>query len=188
MENRDEKIWKDDIKTLRILKFFVLFLITCITIFVLSKNNIIGYAIIPTQSMEPTIKAKSVVLQKGYTENSIIKRGTVCYFKRDGLEGMENSSNSYLAKRVIGLPGETISIKDGYVYINGELYDESSYIEMGITNSSEKEWILGEDEYFMLGDNRKNSKDSRFFGPVKRSNILGEIIFKLYPFSDIGGL
>lgn len=191
MEKRDEKIWINDIKTLRIIKIFVVFFITYITIFLLNKCNIIGFGIIPSPSMEPTLKTQSVVVEMGFKKDDVIKRGTICYFKRDGLKDMEDNTNSYLAKRVIGLPGETVLIRGGYVYINGEKLDESIYTEMGTTYISgdfSQEWILGEDEYFLMGDNRKNSKDSRYFGVVTRNNILGKIVFILFPFSDIGSL
>jgi len=104
---------------------------------------------------------------------------------------MEDGTNTYLCKRVIGLPGETVLIKDGYVYINGEILDESLYTEMGTTyipGKVSEEWILGDNEYFLMGDNRKHSKDSRYFGVVKTENIMGEIVFILYPFSDMGDL
>ncbi len=191
MENRDEKIWINDIKALRIIKVFIVFFITYSIIFTLGKCNIIGFGIIPSQSMEPTMKTQSVVLQKGFKEDSIIERGTICYFKRDGLKDMEDGTNTYLCKRVIGLPGETVLIKDGYVYINGEMLDESLYTEMGTTympGKATEEWILGDNEYFLMGDNRKHSKDSRYFGVVNRNNILGEIVFILYPFSDMGDI
>ena len=95
----------------------------------------------------------------------------------------EEYDNEIIIKRIIGLPGETIEIKDNKIYIdNVEMPDEYAY---GDTSDYEKT-TLGEDEYFILGDNRLISKDSRYFGPIKKSEIMGEAVFRLWPFSDFG--
>ncbi len=76
-----------------------------------------------------------------------------------------------LIKRLIGLPGETVAIHDGLVYIDGEPLDEP-YINAPPRYNGE--WTLGPDEYFVLGDNRNNSRDSHHFGPVTRDQIIGK--------------
>jgi len=94
-----------------------------------------------------------------------------------------------LVKRVIGLPGDQIDIKNGYVYRNGEKIEEP-YIEdltfegYGITYPL----TVPEGKYFVLGDNRDVSKDSRAFGLIPRDNIEGRAVFRLYPLSRIGNL
>ncbi|HHU08379.1 MAG TPA: signal peptidase I, partial [Clostridiaceae bacterium] len=91
--------------------------------------------------------------------------------------------------RVIGLPGERIEIKDGHVYINGLLLSEE-YLAPGVTTSVFtaifQDVLLGADEYYVLGDNRPYSQDSRFFGPVNKKDITGEILIRFYPFSRFG--
>ncbi len=92
-------------------------------------------------------------------------------------------------KRVIGLPGETVQITGGSIYINGQLLEaDDSLRQVSLAGLAEKPVILGEDEYFLLGDNRDGSEDSRFanIGNVKRSQILGKVWFRVFPLIGIG--
>ena len=96
---------------------------------------------------------------------------------RDGKE-------EYYIKRVIGLPGETVQIIDGYVYINGEKLDENYGAEvMNDAGRAAEPITLGDDEYFVLGDNRNDSKDSRHIelGAVDTRKILGKAVWLLIP-------
>ncbi len=87
-------------------------------------------------------------------------------------------------KRVIGLPGETIDILQGRVYVNGKLLDEPYIDKFCRGTSCDGEWIVGEDQYFVLGDNRGESKDSQDFGPVDREFIVGRAFVRYWPPSD----
>ena len=92
-------------------------------------------------------------------------------------------------KRVIGLPGETVQIRDQAVYINGERLEAESGLEaVSIAGAAEFPVELSENEYFVLGDNRDSSEDSRFSGTgnVKREQILGKVWLRLEPFSEFG--
>lgn len=98
-------------------------------------------------------------------------------------------TKDYYVKRVIGLPGETIQIKDGIIYINGEELNENygkDPIEDG--GIAEEPIVLADDEYFVLGDNRRVSKDSRIedVGPVSKDKIGGKVILRIWPFSKFG--
>ncbi|MGD9712940.1 MAG: signal peptidase I [Thermomicrobiales bacterium] len=97
-----------------------------------------------------------------------------------------SSSKPYI-KRIIGLPGETVEIRDGSVYIDGELLDES-YVEAGITVCSRQcdPWVVPEGQVFVLGDNRQNSSDSRVFGPIDIDSIQGRAWVIYWPIGDIG--
>lgn len=96
----------------------------------------------------------------------------------------------YYIKRVIGMPGETIQITDGKIFINGEVLEESHgyYIDDIPMNgyNAEEEIYIGEDEYFVLGDNRNNSTDSRKIGCIKRSDIEGRACFRIFPLNRFG--
>ena len=91
-----------------------------------------------------------------------------------------------LVKRVIGLPHETVEMRDGKVFINGMGLDESAYIE-NLGNFSMPPLVLGTDAYFVLGDNRRESEDSRRFGPVPARTIIGKVWFIYWPL-DVFGL
>lgn len=90
-------------------------------------------------------------------------------------------------KRVIGLPGETVSIDGGHIFIDGEQLDEP-YIEGAITDctSDTCQWEVPEGQVFVMGDNRRNSSDSRSFGPISIDDIIGKSWITYWPFDDIG--
>lgn len=98
--------------------------------------------------------------------------------------------NTYYIKRIIGLPGETIQIIDGYVYIDGELLESDIYGAevMRDANIAAEPIALGEDEYFVLGDNRNHSSDSRdpSVGVLTREDLLGRALVRIYPFDQVG--
>lgn len=148
--------------------------------FVGVRTEVIGTSMTPT-------------LQDG--DNLIVEK--VTYYFRDPqrydiivFPYPEDPSRHYI-KRIIGLPGETVQIIDGYVYINGELLDEHyGNAVMNNAGIAAEPITLGEDEYFVLGDNRNNSEDSRYaaVGNIKRSQIDGRAWLRIWPFSDIGFL
>lgn len=132
------------------------------------------------QSMDVTLSGGDTVLLNvlSYQLGSP-KRGDVVSFKPNG--SMTGRSN---IKRVIGLPGETIQIKDGMIYIDGEVYlEKKSYPAITNPGMAADEITLGDKEYFVLGDNRNNSEDSRFadIGLVKSDHIEGKVWFVLSP-------
>ncbi len=88
-----------------------------------------------------------------------------------------------LVKRVVGLPYETVSIENGKVYINGELLPEPFPHEIYLQNMTARP--LGPLEYFVLGDNRSNSNDSRIFGPIMREDIKGRVWLRYWPLSEL---
>lgn len=96
-------------------------------------------------------------------------------------------AKSYI-KRVIGLPGETVQIRDGVVYINGKALKES-YVPPGyLDRDNSPALTLGRGQYYVLGDHRDASNDSREWGPVPRKDIFGKAVFVYWPFSRFGAL
>jgi signal peptidase I len=89
-------------------------------------------------------------------------------------------------KRVIGLPGETVTILDGRVYIDGKLLEEPYIANFCRSKSCDGEWYVGPEQYFVLGDNRGASKDSQDFGPVDRKYIVGRAFVRYWPPKDWG--
>ena len=93
-----------------------------------------------------------------------------------------NESEFYI-KRIIGLPGERVAIKDGSVYINGELLDEP-YLPSAPKSNNNIDLTLKADEYFVMGDNRLHSFDSRSWGPLKEEKIVGAIRIRFWPITQ----
>ncbi len=129
-------------------------------------------------SMEPALySGDNIMVDKLSYNLREIRRGEVICFNIE-------SGKDTLIKRVIGLPGETVSINGGSIYIDGEVIND--YIGgLSFAGLAENGVTLGEDEYFVLGDNRKDSIDSRYekVGNVKRRNIMGRAFFLFYPFN-----
>lgn len=96
-----------------------------------------------------------------------------------------NEPGVMLIKRVVGLPGETVSMVDQQVHINGVPLNES-YTKEACNRCPDQSWVLGLDEYFVMGDNRNASQDSRRFGAVGRDHIVGEVLFRYWPLNSFG--
>ena len=134
------------------------------------------------QSMTPLLRGDDVVLMDRLTYDFTDPvRFDIVVFERE-----DHKSN---VKRVIGLPGEVVQIIDNLVYINEEpLEAQEGLNEVVLAGIAENPVTLGEDEYFLLGDNRDGSEDSRFvnMGNVKRDQICGKVWLRLMPLIDIG--
>jgi signal peptidase I len=154
-----------------------------ITQFVLQRNTVIG------SSMSPTLEDKDEVFVEKVSRlfPSGLRRGDIV--TADSFRDAGHHDEIMIIKRIIGLPGEQITIRGGFVYIDGQLLDEP-YLEEGVMTSEHAheyaDMLLGDREYYLLGDNRMNSRDSRDVGPVAQGEIEGKLFFRLFPFERIG--
>ena len=156
----------------KFLKEYLPYIVILILV-ILTRTFLITPVRVNGASMEKTLKNGEIMLL--YKRASIKKEDIVVIDK--SVEG------SNIIKRVIAMPLEKIKCEDGIIYINNQKYDDK--YAYGITGDF-KEITLKKDEYFVLGDNRLVSEDSRYFGPVKRKNIMGRANIVLYPFNKIG--
>jgi len=132
--------------------------------------------IVDGMSMEPTIHDKELVLlRRYYGVKDMPKRQDVVAVKYPG----DPDHKKYI-KRVIGLPGDRVEIKNSKVFINGYLLDES-YIGYGVESEPGGTWQLSGTEYFLMGDNRPGSNDSRYFGPVEKRFFMGKAATIIFP-------
>ena len=121
-------------------------------------------------SMDPTLQTKSKVISQIYFVE--YKRGDIVTAT---IEKVDTGVTKNICKRIIGMPGDTLEIKNNVLYINGKEYKED-YIKEPM-NTFDLKITLKDDEYFLMGDNRNNSSDSRLQGVVKRSQIKSKILF-----------
>ncbi len=144
-------------------------------------------SLVDGQSMEPTFYSddRLVVSRVHYLLGSP-QRGDTLVF--NSVNPRERARGVMLIKRVVGLPGETVEIRDQKVHINGEaLAEPYTKDEVCRRRCHDQQWELGADEYFMMGDNRNNSNDSRSFArAVALPDIVGRVIFRYYPPNSIG--
>ena len=145
--------------------------------------------IIQQESMEPNFYSGDYIVtsRQAYTLFGEPERGDIIVFKTDLQD--EDGKNKNLIKRIIGLPGDVVSMQDGYIYINGELLDEPYVKEQGISDlvigGDMDPVTVPEGELFCCGDNRGVSLDSRSIGTIPIDSIVGKVKIRLYPFKEI---
>lgn len=194
---------EDDERTLLedILGFIKVFVVSAIVI-LLFVNFVAHPVRVDGRSMYPTLKdGEFGFTNVGGVLLNGVERGDIVVVTME-----EEGQKTHWVKRVIGLPGDTVSCVNDVVYINGKVLDETKYIDPDYrqslvdkfdyfnkvpnannTNVEDFEEVkLGDDEYYVMGDNRPYSKDSRYVGPVKKSQIFAKKMLVLLPISDIG--
>lgn len=125
-------------------------------------------------SMHPTLQDKEFMILNKISLKQGINRFDIVVVQEN---------NKYIIKRVIGLPGESVMYKDNKLYINGKVI-EDNYSKT--TTNDFDNVVLGENEYFVMGDNRAVSSDSRIIGPVNIKNIKGKTNLIIFPFNKMG--
>ena len=169
-KSRGRRLWDD----------YGYLLVTLAAVFVLFKV-LLQLAYVPSGSMETSIPTKTLLIgwRLPYVvSDPVPDRGSIVTFWDDEM-------NKVLVKRVIGLPGETVSFRDGYTYINGQKLDESYLPTQGVTNS-DRSFTVPDGCIFVMGDNRTGSNDSRFLSEpyIPVSNIQGRMLVAISVGSD----
>lgn len=150
--------------------------------FVVQRNEVIG------SSMEPNLYENDQLLVQKVSKlfKNGIEYGDIITVNALNLDGHIGDKN--IIKRVIGVPGDTIEIKEGKVYRNGAMLEEV-YLKEDTTSERTQEYskvTLGDDEFYVLGDHRSVSLDSRTFGPITKDRIIGEVLIRFFPLDEFG--
>lgn len=163
---------------IQVLKDTSFYILLVISLVLLNKYVIIN-AIVPSGSMENTVMTGDIILGNRLAVEDIDRYDIAIFIYPD------DSSKLYI-KRVIGLPGETVEVKNGYVYAN-EIKLKDDFIKEEMNQSGDGIYCVPEDSYFMLGDNRNNSKDSRFWENkyVKKEAIIAKPVARIWPLTRI---
>lgn len=141
---------------------------------------------IPSGAMTPTLQINDrLIIDKLVYQFSSPKRGDIVVFSPTDTLRQQNFHDAFI-KRIIGLPGDEVQVKDGSVYINGQPLRENYISEA--PNYEFSPVVVPPDSYFVLGDNRNNSYDSHYWGFVPRKNIIGKATKRFYPFNRAGSL
>jgi signal peptidase I len=159
----------------------IVFAIAIFTLFELAMPR----SVVDGRSMEPNfVNGERLVISRVHYWLGDPERGDIIVFNSPK---PRTENESALVKRLIGLPGDTIEFRGQQLYINGELVEEPYIREPCSPYRCEDEaWQLGPDEYFVMGDNRNVSNDSRSFGPVPHENLVGEVLFRYWPLDRFG--
>ena len=161
-------------KLIKWLKENIVFLIV-LTAIIITRLFFFSPIRVNGTSMYPTLQDKEFMILNKIS----LKQG----INRFDIVVVQDNNNKYIIKRVIGLPGESVMYKDNKLYINGKVV-EDNYSKT--TTNDFDNVVLGENEYFVMGDNRTVSKDSRIIGPVNIKNIKGKTNLIIFPFNKIG--
>ncbi len=181
LEEKEEKInWKKEIISFIVELLVIMLIVTAVIRYVGQVTKVSG------SSMESTLSdGDRLIIDKISYRFSDPERFDIVVFP------YEYEEKTYYIKRIIGLPGETIWLNDGNIYINGEILEEDYGLETFTNAGIAAEPItLGENEYFLMGDNRNNSKDSRdpLVGVVSGDTFIGKAVFRIWPLNKIGSL
>lgn len=172
----ENKVWKEIFGWFRDIAIAVI-LVLLIFNFVGQKTNVVGV------SMEPTLyDGDQLVIDKLSYRFGEVERFDIIVFPYE--------PKLYYIKRVIALPGEEVNIEDGRVYVDGQVIDDAYGFDIINQYGNNLPLVVPEDEYFVMGDNRNKSADSRYMdvGTIKEDEIIGKAIVRIWPLSTLGAL
>ncbi len=172
---------------------WLLVIVGAVVLAVVVKVFLLQAFYIPSLSMYPTLhEGDRVLVNKLSYRLHDVNRGDIVVFERPASETSSNIPD--LIKRVVGLPGESIVIADGSVYVDNQKLDES-YLPAGTVTSAQSApfkctqqapCVVPPGEVWVMGDNRPDSKDSRYFGPIPESSIVGRAFMRVWPLGRFG--
>lgn len=181
-------------------------LLAALVVAVLIKTFVVQPFYIPSGSMIPTLQIDDrVMVSKINYLFGEPQRGDIVVFEnpyapeleesfpeavvRSTLEalGIRTSANDDLIKRVVGLGGETVEVRNNQVLIDGQVIDEQ-YLQPGIAMNDFGPRLIAPEELFVMGDNRNESSDGRVFGPIPSSDVIGEAVFRIWPLDRLGSV
>ena len=171
-------------------------IVTLLSFVVILRMYAFEATVVTSGSMEPTLfKGDYALFDHRAALRGRWNRGDVVLFDpprswQGGGQGNEGSpaDQSLLVKRIIGMPGETVTVFQGQVFINRTPLNGQTFIKEPPVPEDTPPWTLGPDEYFVMGDNRNNSDDSRRSGPISEGDIRGRVVCRLWPLSRAGAL
>ena len=174
----------------------IIVVVVAVLVAVLLRTFVVQTFFIPSGSMEPTLQiGDRILVNKLSYHLHGVDRGDIVVFSRPAAENCGGPEVNDLVKRVIGLPGDVISVSGGYVYIDGKRLDETwlPASEQGVTTAGpagntsdlERPYRVPTNDYFVMGDNRTDSCDSRYWGPIAKSLIVGKVEVRVWPISSI---
>ena len=174
----------------------IIVVVVAVLVAVLLRTFVVQTFFIPSGSMEPTLQiGDRILVNKLSYHLHGVNRGDIVVFSRPPAEDCGGPEVNDLVKRVVGLPGDVISLSRGYVYIDGKRLNESwlPATEQGITSAGPagnrsnlaQPYRIPADNYFVMGDNRNDSCDSRYWGPIKQSLIVGKVEVRVWPISSL---
>ncbi len=172
---------------------WVIVIVGAIVLALVVKLFLLQAFYIPSLSMYPTLhEGDRVLVNKLSYRLHDVNRGDVIVFERPASETSSNIPD--LIKRVVGLPGESITFVDGSVYVDGSRLNESYLPDGTVTSSAnapnkctvEAPCVVPKGQVWVMGDNRGDSKDSRYFGPIEQSSIVGRAFVTVWPLGRFG--
>ena len=162
------------------LSFFLI-----VYLFFMQPHQVNGRSMVPTFESGDYVLTDKISYRTGDPE-----RGDIIVFHAPPEAGCPTGTGCDFIKRILAVPGETVAVHDGFVFVNGVKLNES-YIPSDFETTSGKfingrTVTIGPDEYFAVGDNRSHSSDSRVWGPVDKDEIVGKAFFRYWPMNQVG--
>jgi signal peptidase I len=174
----------------------IVVVVVAVLVAVLLRAFVVQTFYIPSGSMLPTLQiGDRILVNKLSYHLHGVSRGDIVVFSRPPAESCGGPEVNDLVKRVIGLPGDTLSLSGGYVYVDGKRLNETwlPSTEQGVTSAGPagngydlaRPYRVPSNNYFVMGDNRTDSCDSRYWGPIPKSLIVGKVELRVWPLTSI---